>query len=281
MNEKVERILGLRVALFDEGDGRPLVLLHGGGSKLDWRANVEPLSQRFRVVAPDLPGFGRSEKPERDYTLAFYDQFLEQLVQGMGGARIALVGHSMGGLLAARFAAAHPDTVERLILVAPMGFGPEIHPAIRLMQVPVIGALLGRPSLSGTRRLLHTLIAKRELITEDLVRETLELQSQPGAARAFASIFGKLVRPVRGVVARMPETMASLGPLTMVIWGKEDALVPCRHIDIARERLPGGRFLVFQGCGHFPQLEDAAQFNMAVSDFLLPSGPACGRGKQA
>jgi pimeloyl-ACP methyl ester carboxylesterase len=274
MNEKTKTILGLRVALCDEGAGQPLLFLHGGGSKLDWRANLKPLSQRFRVVAPDLPGFGMSEKPERDYTLAFYEQFLEQLVKDMGGARIALVGHSMGGLLAARFAAAHPDIVDRLILVAPMGFGPQIHPAIRLMQVPVIGPLLGRPSLSGTRRLLQTLIAKRELITEGLVRETLELQSQPGAARAFASIFGKLVRPLRGVVARIPESIAALGPRTMVIWGKQDALIPCRHIDIARERLPGGRFLVFEGCGHFPQLEDAARFNTVVSDFLLPSGPA-------
>jgi len=268
MNEKTERILGVRVSLFDEGGGRPLLLVHGGGSKLDWRANVEPLSQRLRVVAPDLPGFGRSEKPERDYTLEFYEQFLEQLVQGLGDARIALAGHSMGGLVAARFAAAHPDIVERLILVAPMGFGPEIHPAIRLMQVPMIGPLLGRPSLSGTRRLLQTLIAKRELITEDLVRETFELQRQPGAARAFASIFGKLVRPFRGVVARIPEASASLGPRTMVIWGKEDALIPCRHIDIARERLPGGRFLVFEGCGHFPQLEDPGRFNTAITDFL-------------
>ena len=268
------RFTGMRVAFFDEGEGRLVLLVHGGGSKLDWRANVEPLSQRFRVVAPDLPGFGRSEKPEQDYTLAFYDQFLEQLVKELGETRIALVGHSMGGLVAARFAAAHPDIVERLILVAPMGFGPEIHPAIRLMQVPVVGTLLGRPSLAGTRRLLQTLIAKREFITEDLVRETFELQREPGAARAFASIFGTLVRPFRGVVARVPEAIAALGPRTMVIWGKADALIPCRHLGIARERLPGGRFLVFEGCGHFPQLEDAAQFNAAVSDFLLSTNPA-------
>ena len=274
MNEKGERILGMRVAFFDEGEGRLVLLVHGGGSKLDWRANVEPLSQRFRVVAPDLPGFGRSEKPEQDYTLVFYDQFLEQLVKELGETRIALVGHSMGGLVAARFAAAHPDIVERLILVAPMGFGPEIHPAIRLMQVPVVGTLLGRPSLAGTRRLLQTLIAKREFITEDLVRETFELQREPGAARAFASIFGTLVRPFRGVVARVPEAIAALGPRTMVIWGEADALIPCRHLGIARERLPGGRFLVFEGCGHFPQLEDAAQFNAAVSDFLLSTNPA-------
>jgi len=268
MTEKTERILGLHVALFDEGKGRLLLLVHGGGSKLDWRANVEPLSRRFRVVAPDLPGFGRSEKPERDYTFLFYDEFLEQLVQDVGEAKIALVGHSMGGFLAARFAAAHPDLVERLILVAPMGFGPEIHPAIRLMQVPVIGALLGRPSPAGTRRLLETLIAKRELVTDDLVRETFELQSQPGAARAFASIFGKLVRPIRGVVARIPESIASLGPRTMVVWGSADALIPCRHLDVARERLPGGRFEVFEGCGHFPQLEDPERFDAALTDFL-------------
>jgi pimeloyl-ACP methyl ester carboxylesterase len=268
--EKTEKILGMNISLLDEGEGPPLLLVHGGGSKLDWRANLEPLSRRFRVVAPDLPGFGRSDKPERDYTLEFYDEFLGALVRHLGVARIALVGHSMGGLVAARFAVMRPDVVERLVLVAPMGFGREIHPAIRLMQVPILGALLQRPSPSGTRRLLETLIAKRELITEDLVRETLELQSQPGAARAFASIFGALVRPLRGVVAGVPEAIASLGPRTMVVWGREDALLPCRHLDVARERLPGGRFLCFEGCGHFPQLEDAARFDAEVGAFAAP-----------
>lgn len=269
MKEKTESILGMRISLFDEGSGPVLLLVHGGGSKLDWRENIEPLSRHFRVVAPDLPGFGRSEKPERDYTLDFYQAFLEALVNGLGEPRIALAGHSMGGLLAARFAVAHPDLVQRLVLVAPMGFGREIHPAIRLMQVPLIGSLLQRPSPAGTKRLLHTLIAKQELVTEELVRETLELQSEPGAAHAFASIFGELVRPLRGVVARVPDELSELAPRTMVVWGREDALIPCGHLEAARARLPGARFLALEGCGHFAQLEDAAQFNAEVEKFLL------------
>lgn len=150
------RVGGINTHYVVAGEGSPLILLHGGANDWsDWKSNIGSLSQCYRVYAPDLVGYGLSDRPEVDYSMDYFVDFLSNFTQALELKRASLAGYSLGGGIALGFALRFPSRVEKLVLVDSTGLGKDISPLGRFVGIlgTVIGRLRGQrppPSLSGT-----------------------------------------------------------------------------------------------------------------------------------
>ncbi len=266
------------------GDGPPVLLIHGLGSSasVEWRLNLHALASRHRVLAVDLPGFGRSAKPRIEYTLDFFVGRVAAFLAALDVSRVAVVGASLGGRVAAGLALQEPERVIRLCLVDALGFGsPSRHWAYTAMIVPGLGELMMRSVALGIRRLPPRLVRRLwaaylrrprhyvGLLPDAHLRDARTLLREPGFRRAY---LGTLRALARGRARRehllADAELACLRVPTLLVWGAEDRLFPPAHARAAARRIPGARLEVFPGCGHTPQLEDAARFNAVVGAFL-------------
>jgi 4,5:9,10-diseco-3-hydroxy-5,9,17-trioxoandrosta-1(10),2-diene-4-oate hydrolase len=136
-----------------------VILIHGlGGYIENWEKNIAHLSRTHQVFALDLPGFGRSDKPDNRYTIPYWAAFVQKFMQALEIDRASLVGESMGGAIAIQFALQYPQQVERLILCASAGLGKEVAPFLRLLSLPILGEQLSRPSRTGSEQFWKELI---------------------------------------------------------------------------------------------------------------------------
>ena len=256
---------GKRVSYVELGSGPPVVLVHGlSGSWQNWLETIPYLARAHRVIAVDLPGFGRSELPVEDVSIPGYGRFLDGFMSEAGIDRAAVVGSSMGGLIAAQAAAAYPARVERLVLVSAPGLG-------RPQRLPE-GVDAGRPFIAriapyvrfaghigALRRLaLARLVTHPELIGKQIVMQSATGMGKPGVQAALRSILTYDFRPyVRDVAAP-----------TLLIWGASDRVVPAYVADRYERALPHARKVILPDTGHAPMLERPALFNRLVGDFL-------------
>src|SRR6266545_5090821 len=142
MNMEIEQhertVAGYRTFYQAAGEGRPLILIHGiGGSSLNYIENIQDLARQFRVYAPDVPGHGRSEKPDSQYEVEDAVPFIAAFIREVCGGPAALVGMSAGGLMCALTAAAYPDLVTHLVLVSSAGLGRDLGMSLRLLSLSV------------------------------------------------------------------------------------------------------------------------------------------------
>ncbi len=265
---------GIRAHYVVAGNGPPVVLLHGlGASVVAWRDNIMPLAARFTVYAVDIPGHGDSAKPSMAYTLDEGVDFVTGFLDAMGLETAALVGNSMGGLIALRAALEHSDRVSHLVLVDTAGLGREVSLFLRLMSVPLLGEVLERSSAKGAEAMLRVVFSGRDLITPELTDELTRVRTSPGAKRAVLRMLrhGVGFRGVRPHV-RFEDRLAGLSAPVLVVWGEEDRVFPVTQaVDAARDA-PSVRLAVIPGCGHWPQMERAEEFNNLLLDFLEREG---------
>ena len=261
-----------RYAVAGSAERPPLVLLHGIGRSLeDWSASA-PLAERYRLYAPDLIGFGYTDKPDISYTLAQLATFVKDFLDAVGETRpVALLGNSLGGAVAQTFAAQYPERLTALVLVASAGFGKEVILALRLITVPGLGELLMKPSRRSAENTVRSLVHGPSLATEERITHTLNVARQPGAARAFLAAARNL-GTWRGVRAAWREELsrrlAELELPTLIIWGEYDEVLPAAHLESAAQRYPHAQTHLFRDAGHAPQLERADDFNALVLNFL-------------
>ncbi len=163
---------GMNVHYAKAGNGPPVVLLHGlGASHLTWQENIEALAAHFTVYAMDIPGHGDSVKDGVDYTIEASVAFTFGFFDAMGLQSAALVGNSMGGLIALRSALAEPHRVTHLCLIDTAGFGKEIVPFLRIMSLPFIGEYAESKATRSTSNMLRQIFAGRTVATESLTAE--------------------------------------------------------------------------------------------------------------
>ncbi len=248
----------IRYLKLGEG-GEPVVLLHGFGGDLNiWLFNHEVLSAGRDVYALDLPGHGGSSKDVGDGTVGFLAGVVAGYMDALGLGRVHLVGHSLGGAVAAELALAEPGRVRSLTLVSSVGLGREIN----------IGFLDGfaRARRRGeVRPVLEALFADPVLVTRRLVEDVLRYKRLDGVDEALATIAAGLVAPDGTQAVAVRDRLASYpGPL-LVIRGPHDRIVPPGHAD----GLPGTvRVEIVDGTGHMPMMESPAEFNRLLLDFL-------------
>lgn len=261
---------GIRTHYFVAGGGPAVVLLHGlGASVVAWRDNIGPLADRFTVYAVDIPGHGDSAKPRMAYTLDQGVDFLTGFLDAVGVATAALIGNSMGGLIALRTAIEHPGRVSHLVLVDSAGLGREVSPYLRLMSLPLLGEAIERSSNRGTEAMLRVVFARQDLITPELVEELTRTRASHGAKRAALRMLrhGVGVRGVRPRI-RLEHRLPELSVPVLVAWGEEDRIFPVAQAIDAAHGSPSIQLAVFPKCGHWPQMEGTAEFNDLLLDFL-------------
>jgi len=257
---------GIATNVLDAGDGAPVLLLHGSGPGVtayaNWRLTIPALSQRMRVVAPDLVGFGFTERPDDvEYSMRTWVDQAVGVLDALGIERTSLVGNSFGGALALRLAADHPDRVERLVLMGSVGVPFEITPGL--------DAVWGyEPSFEAMRGLLDIFAYSRELVTDELAQVRYAASIQPGFQEAFAAMFPAPRQRWVDAMVTPDDRIRGIGAPTLVVHGRDDQVIPLANAVHLLRTLPDVRLHVFGRCGHWTQIEQADAFNRLVLDFL-------------
>jgi pimeloyl-ACP methyl ester carboxylesterase len=273
IEEHEQTVGGYRVYYQAAGRGRPLVLVHGiGGSSLNYTQNIAVLAQHFRVYAPDVPGHGRSEKPDARYEVEDAIPFIAAFIREVCGEPAALVGMSAGGLMCSLTAAAHPELVTHLVLVCSAGLGRNIDLSLRLLTLPVAWPIVesARPTPSGVRLSMRRVVHDPSCLSDDIVEQLCEDRARPGNARAMLVALRANVS-VLGT-RRWRRHLRALGRVAapvMIIWGKQDRLIPVSHAYRAWRWLgKRARLHVLDRCGHWPPFEHPQEFNRLVLEFV-------------
>ena len=258
------------------GQGPPVVLVHGlGSSAAVWQRTIEPLAERHTVYALDMPGHGDSEKPEVQYSLEAGIAYLDAFLDALNVPRTALVGNSMGGLLSLGMALEHPERVTHLALVNAAGLGREVAIALRLASLPVVGELMRRGSVFGYARALMRGASYEGGISWPVLVDALRgARIAPEASRAELNalrngVSFRGVRPDYILLHRLPELQMPL----LIVWGAQDKVLPVAHAYAAAVKHPAAQMAVLDNCGHWPQLEQAEEFNRILRDYLGEYGP--------
>lgn len=256
----------------DRGNGRPVVFLHGlTDHHHTWRRVVPQLNgDRYRILMPDLPGHGLSSRPDASYSLDWHAKVVGDWVDSLGIDTFDLVGHSFGGGVAQMLLLTHGVRIGRVALVAPGGLGREVSWGIRLLALPGASRAI-RPFLGlGTR--IGLSLSPAFSSDKDECEQAAWLNSRPGTAEAFnrtahgiADLCGQ-----RRHFLDQAAAIERIPPLGM-FWGSHDPIIPVSHGSNALRLVRDARLTVFQGCGHFPQLEVPAPFTGALSAFLEDS----------
>ncbi len=274
-------IHGHRRAYRLAGSGPPVLLLHGiGDHSGSWLGVMKELARDHTVLAPDLLGHGASDKPRADYSVAAYANGMRDLMEVLGIDRATIVGHSLGGGVAAQLSYQFPDRCERLVLVATGGVGREVSPILRVAAAPLaefvlpvmkwpLGRLAGRLAV-GLLRLTPTDLA----VDADEVHRIFEQMPDGQARGAFTRTLRSVVDERGQVVTMLDRTYLAREVPVLLVWGDRDAIIPVAHGHRAHEALPGSRLSVVEGAGHFPHHFDEERFVAEFREFMATTKPA-------
>ncbi|HEX3432604.1 MAG TPA: alpha/beta fold hydrolase [Solirubrobacteraceae bacterium] len=272
---------GHRIAYRQAGSGPVLVLIHGiTSSSATWERVMPYLARHFTVIAPDLVGHGESDKPRGDYSLGSHASSVRDLMLVLGHERASVVGHSLGGGIAMQFAYQFPERCERLVLVDSGGLGRDVNVLLRAATLP--GAEFVLPLLAATRlldagrlagRLLGALGLRARTDIEEIARGHATL-SDAEARAAFVHTLRSVVEPGGQRVDASDRLYLSAHIPFLLIWGAHDSVIPVAHGRSAHEHVSSSRLEVFEGSGHFPQLDEPHRFIDVLADFLDSTEPA-------
>lgn len=268
---------GLRLRCLAAGDdGSPLLLLHGGGldaAALSWGAVIGPLARRRRLLAPDLPGYGLSDPPDRAVSTGFYAAVVRDLLVAAGWSRASVVGLSLGGAVALQLALDRPEVVDRLVLVGSYGLqdrAPWQRTAWLLLRLPGLGrtpyALLRR-SRRLTAWTLGALLRDRRALTPELVDAAWAEVRRPAAAGAWVA-FQRAEIGWGGLRTTFVPRLGEVRAPTLILHGEADQAVPVAAARRAHAALPGSMLQILPGCGHWLPRDCPGPFLAAVDRFL-------------
>ena len=274
---KTADVWGLNIRYVEAGDGPVVLMLHGlADSLLSWYCNIDYLADAgYRVIAPDMPGSGESDKPSHlEYDPDSAAEFVYDFTQELGIEKLSLVGNSAGGLIAGLLSLEHPDMVEKMALVSSGGFGRRVSWLLRILSVPVLGELIYQPRLNSKMGLTRLLFHQPPEILEELLPEIDRLKELPGARNAVlrsirSSITLRGLRQREYIIERLKDSKVPL----MTVWGADDRIIPVAHAEEVRRELPGSIIHIIPECGHWPQMEKPDLFNPMLTEFLK-GGPA-------
>ena len=278
----------LRVHHSHGGRGSPVVFIHGLGSSgyMEWRYNLEATAARHRVFAPDLPGYGRTEKPRARYTIQYFARFIERYMEDRGLRSAAVVGASLGGRIALELALEHPRLVRKLVLVNTLGLG---RPKVRMAQMtyglvtlPRIGEAAMRFARNALQwappNMIRRVAARYAGASSDLVKamddgyldNLRELYATDGFHNAYLTTIRSLINPGALLAGNhdVTERLNELKVPVQLIWGADDPLFPVAHATRAHSMIGRSKLTVIEGAGHTPQAERPEEFNRVLRRFL-------------
>ena len=258
--QKEAVVFGQKIKYVEAGSGPVVVLLHGlGGNSANWAFNTPALAQKFRVVVPDQVGFGSSDKPLVNYRIGTYVDFLDKFLSELKVERATLVGNSMGGWIAALYALRYPGKVDRLVLADSAGFAPP-----KEFDLHALAGL--NPSTRDEMKRLANLVFFNPMFKSDAAIDVL-LAQRISAGDGYT--IQRLVESIYRGDDMLDGKLSAIKQPVLLLWGREDGLTPlAREGERFKRELPSAQLIVFDQCGHVPQVEKAAEFNAAVLKFL-------------
>ncbi|MBP2324207.1 4,5:9,10-diseco-3-hydroxy-5,9,17-trioxoandrosta-1(10),2-diene-4-oate hydrolase [Kibdelosporangium banguiense] len=265
----------LKLHYHEAGEGEPVVMLHGGGPGAsawsNFGRNLPVFAEQYRTLLVDQPGFGHSGKPEiTSQFFTFSADALLGLLDTLGIERVHLVGNSLGGGTAVRFALRHPDRAGRLVLMAPGGLGVNVFSPDPTEGIKALYSFAAPPGPSKEKlaKFLRTLVFDQSLVTDELIDERYRVAADPESLRAMASM-GKSFTSAESFEEGMLWREAyQLRQRVLLVWGREDRVNPLDGALLALKMIPRAQLHVFGRCGHWAQLEKFAEFNQLTLDFL-------------
>lgn len=257
---------GIHTNLHDTGAGHPLLMLHGSGPGVsawaNWRLVIPTLAKTSRVIAPDMVGFGYTERPEGQvYSM---DEWVKHAIGVLDALEIEqtdLVGNSFGGALSLALTIRHPKRVRRLVLMGASGIDFELTPGL--------DAVWGyTPSVQNMRKLLDVFVHNEKLASDDLAKLRYEASIRPGVQEAYAQMFPAPRQQCIQAQVNAEEDIRKIQQETLVIHGREDKVIPVTNSIRLASWIPHAQLHVYPQCGHWTQIEHSARFAKLVADFV-------------
>ena len=259
--DKSVTVFGAKIRYLEMGDAaKPtVILLHGlGGNAENWQFNIMALSANYRVIAPDQIGFGKSDKPLLKYRLGTFVDFLDKFMAELKIEKAHLVGNSMGGWVAGLMAIKYPSRVEKIILADAAGLAPPTIDFDRIYQ-------LNNSTRDEIRANLKLIFANPLFANnEALVDQFMTARVTTGDGYTINSIIESIKRKEDFLDTRLGEIKKP----TLIVWGKQDGLLPVADATTFNKGIAASELVIFDPCGHVPQVEKASDFNAAVLKFL-------------
>ena len=258
---------GYRTNLHDQGQGQAVVLLHGSGAGVsawaNWRNLIPKLSDRYRVLAPDLAGFGYTEIPET-FEFRFMATWIEQieaLLDTLGVKSAHWVGNSFGGALTLWMAAQRPDLCDRLVLMGPGGWPTKVNENLEALWSY-------KPSVENMKRLMDIMAFDRTLVTDELAELRYQATIRPGAQERFERIFPPPHQRWLDAQSLSIEALQSITNEVMIIHGRDDRVVAPQSSWQLHQHLMHSQLHYIGRCGHWTQIEHPSRFRTLVQNFL-------------
>ena len=263
---------GIRTNVHDVGSGHPVLLIHGSGPGVsawaNWRLVMPELAQQARVIAPDMVGFGFTDRPEgQQYSM---DEWVKQAVgvlDALGIAKTDLVGNSFGGALALALTIRHPERVRRLVLMGSVG-----------VPFPITKGLDDvwgyTPSFENMRRIMDVFAYDRNLVNDELARLRYEASIRPGFQESFSAMFPAPRQRWVDAMCSAEADIRALPHQVLIVHGRDDQVIPLSTSLTLSQWIPRSQLHVFGQCGHWTQIEHSARFARLVRDFLAEASPA-------
>lgn len=257
---------GIKTNYLEAGKGDAVVLIHGSGPGVtayaNWRVVLPALAENFRVLAPDMVGFGFSERPANiQYGVQTWADQVVGLMDTLELPTAHMVGNSFGGAIALRIATQHPDRVGRLVLMGSMG-----------VPFPITEGLERvwgyEPSFENMRKVLDVFAYSRDLVNDELAEVRYRGSIQPGFQESFAAMFPAPRQRWVEAMCTPEEDIRRLPHRTLIVHGREDQVIPVQTSLRLMELIDNADLSVFSHCGHWSMIERTEDFNRNVSEFF-------------
>lgn len=257
------------VNVLEAGSGSPVLLIHGSGPGVtawaNWRTVLPRLDSRFRLIAPDMIGFGYTEAPETAFDMDAWVGQVTGLLDALGIERCAIIGNSFGGAVALHVASRYPERVDRLVLMGPVGTSFPITDALDAVWGYV-------PSFERMAALMNAFAYDTSVITDDLVSSRLAASSRPTVQERFSQLFPAPRQQWVDALALEDESLGRIEQPVLIVHGRQDLVIPIEASERLCRLLPDARLHRIDRCGHWVQIEHADEFCNLVSDFLSTDG---------
>jgi 2-hydroxy-6-oxonona-2,4-dienedioate hydrolase len=269
VSKQVE-IYGQNIHYLEAGSAGPqVILLHGlGGDATNWSLTIPALASKYRVYVPDQIGFGKSDKPIMNYRVATLVEFLDQFYRKLGIEKATLVGNSLGGWTAAAFAIAHPQKVDKLVLVDAAGYTTKRYGGQELTKE--LYSVLNPSTTADMKRLFEAVFYNKAMSSDGVVAQAFTAKLKRGDGNTINSFIDSVLRGEDFI----DDKVRTIKAPTLVIWGREDGLTPLAMGEAFAQDISGAQKMIIEQCGHVPQIEKAQIFNNALLKFLAGESAA-------
>ena len=241
------------------GTGKPVIFLHGAGAgAVTWYPSITAISRNFQVIAPDIVGYGESDKPDAPYDRPYFSMWLKEFLQGLRISKAHIVGLSQGGAIGLQFAIENAEMVDKLVVVDSGGLGAKVS------FWPLLGTIWMNSFPSSMANRFNSRYILHQPINRDQNHSSYSIAvlKYKGGKNAFKQGRGS-------AVSKIPEALLKqISNETLIIWGKDDKLFPVEYGEAAAKIIPNAKLHVIEDAGHLPLMDQPEIFNTILDDFL-------------